>query len=149
MDNTCRIDKWLWEVRLYKTRSNAADACKNGRIYVNNALVKPSRDIKVGDTIRVRKPPVTFTFRVLALPKGRLGAKLVPEHMENLTPPEELQKLDPAYMAFGLQRDRGAGRPTKKERRSLEGIFGPELGLNGSPDEAEDSWLEAFLNDEE
>ncbi|MBQ9470934.1 MAG: RNA-binding S4 domain-containing protein [Bacteroidales bacterium] len=143
MNTTCRIDKWLWEVRLYKTRAAAADACKNGRIYVNDALAKPSRDIKVGDTIRVRKPPVTFSFRALALPKGRLGAKLVPEHVENLTPPEELQKLAPTFMAFGIQRDRGAGRPTKKERRSLEGIFDP----SGTNDDA--NWPDDLLDDED
>ena len=126
MADTGRIDKWLWEVRLYKSRSAAADACKNGRIYVNDALVKASREVKVGDIIKVRKPPVTFTFKLLGIPKSRVGAKLVADYAENITPPDELQKLDPAFMDFGIQRDRGAGRPTKKERRTLDELFAAE-----------------------
>lgn len=88
---------------------------------------KPSREIKIGDTVKVRKPPITYTFRVVAIPNGRVGAKLVPDYMENITPPDELQKLDPSFMAFGISRDRGTGRPTKKERRSLDEMFGADF----------------------
>lgn len=118
-----RIDKWLWCVRVFKSRSLAADSCKRGRVYVNEAQVKPSREIKVNDVVKVRRPPVTFSFKVLDFPNNRVGAKLVPDYMLNITPQEELQKLDPSYAAFNLQRDRGTGRPTKKERRSLDEIF--------------------------
>lgn len=120
MNDSLRIDKWLWAVRLFKTRSDAADACRNNRVLVNGAFTKPSREIKPGDTVSVRRLPVTFTFKVLGLVSSRVGAKLVPEYLENVTPQEELDKLDvPRDMVF-MQRDRGAGRPTKRERRDIE-----------------------------
>ena len=110
-------------MRIFKSRSIAADCCKKGRVSVNDAQVKPSREVKVGDVVAVRKPPVTFLFKVVGLPLSRLGAKLVVNYMQNITPPEELQKQDPEFCAFNIKRDRGTGRPTKKERRSLDEIF--------------------------
>lgn len=92
---------------------------------MGNAPVKPSKEIHPNDMLSVRKPPITFVFRVKGIPKNRIGAKLVPEYLENMTPAEELQKLDPNFMAFYGTRDRGAGRPTKKERRSLDAAVNP------------------------
>ena len=90
----CRVDKWLWAVRVFKTRSIATDAVKKGRVEVNDVLVKPSRMLKVGDVVKVRKSPVTYSFRVLQLVQNRLGAKLVPDYMENITPKIELDLLE-------------------------------------------------------
>ncbi|HPD94287.1 MAG: RNA-binding S4 domain-containing protein [Bacteroidales bacterium] len=117
---TQRIDKWLWFVRIFKTRSIATEYIRKGRVSVNGSLVKPAREVQEGDTVTVRKPPVAYTFRIKGLPKSRLGAKLVSDYMENLTPEEELQKLDPNFMAFNVHRDPGTGRPTKKDRRMLD-----------------------------
>lgn len=114
-----RIDKWLWAVRIFKTRTLASDACKKNRVSVNGVQIKPSRMVKVGDKIDVRKPPVTFTFKVLALSDKRMGAKLVPDFMENLTPPETYEMLRMNYTSDGV-RDKGTGRPTKKDRRDLD-----------------------------
>jgi len=121
MNNTVRIDKWLWAVRLFKTRSLAADACKKGRIMVNNVPTsKPSKEIKVGDTIQVRKNPITYSFKVLQLSENRMGAKLVPDFMENITPKDQLDIFEiNKAAAFGL-RDKGTGRPTKRDRRDIE-----------------------------
>lgn len=123
-----RVDKWLWFVRVFKTRTLATEYCRKGRVTRNGIELKPSQDISVGDTLSVRKPPITYTFRVKALPKNRLGAKLVESYMENLTPPEELQKLDPSFMAFNLHRERGTGRPTKKERRDIDELLDSGYG---------------------
>lgn len=115
-----RIDKWLWAVRIFKTRTIAADACKKGRVMVGGVSVKPSRTVRVDDVVQVRKPPVTFSFRVLALADKRMGAKLVPDFMENVTPPEEYEVLKLNKISGFVDRQRGTGRPTKKERRDLE-----------------------------
>lgn len=117
-----RIDKWLWAVRLFKTRSMAADACKKGRIIINGAEAKPSREVRPGEKILVRKLPVVYTVRVKALPNNRLPAQRVPEFLEDLTSPEELDKMKVSDSAF-FKRDRGTGRPTKKERRLLDDII--------------------------
>ena len=116
-----RIDKWLWAVRVFKTRTVATDACKKGRIMVGDSdtPVKPSRMIEVGDIIRVRKPPITYTFRVKALTQNRLGAKLVPEYMENLTPKEQYDLLEVVKISGFVDRRKGLGRPTKREGRDL------------------------------
>ena len=115
-----RIDKWMWAVRLFKTRSLAADACKKGKVLLGGTAAKASRNIKVGDVIQVKRPPVTYSFKVLALSENRMGAKLVPDFMENVTPPEQLEALEMSrFSAFGV-RDRGTGRPTKKDRRDME-----------------------------
>ena len=92
--NEVRIDKWLWAVRIFKTRTIATEACKKGRVSIGGVTVKPSRTIKVGDVIDVRKPPVTYSFRVLDLSENRMGAKLVPNFLENITPPEQYELLD-------------------------------------------------------
>ena len=115
-----RIDKWLWAVRIFKTRTIAADACKKGRVTIGDAAVKPSRNIRVGDVIQVKKPPITFSFKVLNLAEKRMGAKLVPEYMENVTPPEQYEILELNKLSGYIDRQRGTGRPTKKERRDLE-----------------------------
>jgi len=121
-----RIDKWLWAVRIFKTRSIAADACKLGRISINNAKVKPSRTIRVGEIIQVRKPPITYSFKVLQLSENRMGAKLVPLFMENVTPKEQLDLLQLQRMNGFIDRARGTGRPTKKDRRELDEYTQPE-----------------------
>ena len=118
-----RIDKYLWSIRVFKTRSEATDACKGGKVRVNGNDIKPSRDVKVGDVIVVRKGAVTYTYKVLALIDKRQGAALVPNYAENLTPREELDKLRAPVETFFLKRDRGAGRPTKKDRRQMEALW--------------------------
>lgn len=115
-----RIDKWIWAVRIFKTRTIAAEACKKGRVMINDVIVKPSRTVKVDDTVKVRKPPITYSFRVLALTENRLGAKLVPDYMENITPKSELDMLDIVRIAGFVDRRKGLGRPTKREGRQLE-----------------------------
>lgn len=114
-----RIDKWLWAMRVFKTRTIATDACKKGRVSIAGANVKPSRTIKVGDVIDVRKPPVTYTFRVKQLSNGRLGAKLVPEYLENLTPQSQYDLLEMNKIAGFVDRRRGLGRPTKRDAREM------------------------------
>lgn len=114
-----RIDKWLWAVRIFKTRTIATDACKKGRVSIGDALAKPSRMVKVGDVVKVRKPPVTYSFRVLALTQNRLGAKLVPDYMENITPQSELDLLEIVKISGFIDRRKGLGRPTKREGREL------------------------------
>ena len=120
MANEARIDKWLWAARIYKTRSVAADACKNGRVTVGGANAKPSRMIKVGDTVSVRKSPVTYSFKVLDLAASRMGAKLVPQYMAHVTPSDQLQLMEMLRLDKKNARAKGTGRPTKKERRDLE-----------------------------
>ena len=120
MKSEVRIDKWLWAVRLFKTRSLAAEACKKGKIIIQNVQVKPSRNVKVGDVVCVRKNPVLFSFKVLALSENRMNAKLVPGFMENVTTSDQLELLELARIAAQSGRDRGTGRPTKKERRELD-----------------------------
>ncbi len=116
-----RIDKWLWAVRVFKTRTIASDACKKGRVLIDNVSVKPSRMIRAGDIVQVRKPPITFSFKVLDLSDKRMGAKLVPQFMENVTPPEQYEILELNKISgFFVDRQRGTGRPTKKERRDLD-----------------------------
>lgn len=115
-----RIDKWLWAVRIFKTRTIAADACKNGRVTMNGMSVKPSKVLRDGDVVSVRKPPVTYTFRVLKAIENRVGAKLVPEMLENITPREQYEILEMSRISGFVNRARGTGRPTKKERRNLD-----------------------------
>ncbi|MDR1562594.1 MAG: RNA-binding S4 domain-containing protein [Dysgonamonadaceae bacterium] len=115
-----RIDKWLWAVRIFKTRTVALEECKKNRVTVNDFPAKPSHTVKVGDTVAVRKPPVTYTFRVLALTANRMSAKLTPEYAENITPPEQYEILKFQQVSGFVDRERGTGRPTKKERRKLD-----------------------------
>jgi ribosome-associated heat shock protein Hsp15 len=120
-----RIDKWLWAVRIFKTRTVALEACKKNRISVNDAPAKPSRMIRTGDIISVRKPPVTYSFKVLGLTSNRIGTKLVPEYMENITPPEQYEILNLQKISGFIDREKGTGRPTKKERRDLDEFSAP------------------------
>ena len=124
--NEVRIDKWMWATRIFKTRSIAADACKKGRVMIGGVNVKPSRMIKVGDIIQVRKPPVTYSFKVLQAIEKRVGAKLVPEVMENVTTPDQYELLEMNRISGFIDRARGTGRPTKKDRRDLDDFFTPE-----------------------
>ncbi|MDR0659222.1 MAG: RNA-binding S4 domain-containing protein [Prevotellaceae bacterium] len=123
MSEPPRIDKWLWTTRVFKTRTDAADACKRGRVKVNDVVAKPSREVKVGDIVEVRKLPVTYTYKVLQLINNRQPAKNVPLYAENLTPQEELDKLDIKHTTIFVTRERGAGRPTKKERRVIDKLM--------------------------
>jgi len=120
MADSTRIDKYLWSVRVFKTRTDATEACKGNRVTVNGQDVKPSREVKAGDVIEVRKGSVHYTYRVLQPLEHRLGAKEVPNYAENLTPESELAKLHAPNETFFVVRDRGAGRPTKKERRQID-----------------------------
>ena len=118
-----RLDKYLWAVRVYKTRSDAADAIRNNRVMVNNAYAKPSREVQVGDIITVKKMPVTYSYKVLDLVSSRQGAKLVPQYCLNITPQEELDKLSTPRETIFVFRERGTGRPTKKERREIDALM--------------------------
>lgn len=119
-----RIDKWLWAVRIFKSRTLAVEACKKNRVMIDNISVKASRSIKVGDIIQVKKPPVVFSFKVLKLADKRMGAKLVPEFMENVTSPDQYEILELNKLSGFVDRQRGAGRPTKKDRRDMENFTG-------------------------
>ena len=118
--NEARIDKWLWAARIFKTRTIAAAACKKGQVSLKGSTVKASRMIKVGDVIDVRKPPVTYSFRVLQAIERRVGAKLIPEILENVTAPEQYEILEMNKISGFINRAKGTGRPTKKDRRSLD-----------------------------
>ncbi|MDR2473560.1 MAG: RNA-binding S4 domain-containing protein [Tannerella sp.] len=118
--NEVRIDKFLWAVRLYKTRSLATEECKKNRISIAGVNVKPSRMIQPGDVINVRKPPITYTYRVLDVTENRLGAQLVPNYIEDITPAEQLEILEMNKVSGFVDRAKGLGRPTKKERRELD-----------------------------
>ena len=120
-----RIDKWMWATRIFKSRSIAVEACKKNRVMINNTVVKPSRMIRIGDVVQVRKPPVVYSFKVLALTERRMGAKLVPEYLENVTPPEQYQILELNKISGFIDRAKGTGRPTKKDRRSLDEFQAP------------------------
>lgn len=143
-----RIDKYLWSIRVYKTRTDATDACKGGKVRVNGADTKPSKSVKVGDTITARKGAVVYTYRVLELIDKRQGAKLVPRYAENLTPQEELDKLRAPVETFFLKRDRGAGRPTKKDRRQMEDLWS-SLSFDVPDDIAERFASDFNLDDDE
>jgi ribosome-associated heat shock protein Hsp15 len=125
MNSEARIDKWLWAARIFKTRSIAADACKNGRVMVNGTNVKPSRPLKVGETVHVKKPPVTYSFKVLKAIEQRVGAKLIPEIYENVTDPKQYEILEMSRISGFVDRARGTGRPTKKDRRAMEAFTEP------------------------
>ncbi len=137
--NQARIDKWLWASRIFKTPSVASDACKNGRVTINGVNVKPSRNIKVGDTISVKKPPIIYSFRVIQCIEQRVGAKLVPQIYENVTDPKQYELLEMSRISGFVDRARGTGRPTKKDRRSLDSFVGPsESGFDFDEDDFEE-----------
>ncbi len=145
--NEARIDKWLWAARIFKTRSIAADACKNGRVSVNGTLVKPSRSVKAGDVIGVRKPPVTFSFKILKPIEQRVGAKLLPEIYENVTSADQYELLEMTRISGFVNRARGTGRPTKKDRRAMDAFIAPSLENFSGFDF--DSWDEEDEEDDE
>jgi len=122
-----RIDKWMWAVRIFKTRTIAAEACKKGRISINGAQAKASRTVKPGDVIQVRKPPVTYSFKVLQAIEKRIGAKLVAEVMENITSADQYELLEMSRVSGFIDRSKGLGRPTKKDRRNLDEFTTPEF----------------------
>ena len=118
-----RVDKWLWAVRVFKTRSQATEACKKGHVSIDELPVKASRTIHVGDILKVRKSPITKSLKVLALAEKRMGAKLIVDFVEDVTPPEEMEILEIQKHMRWSARDRGTGRPTKKDRRELDDFF--------------------------
>ena len=124
---TARTDKWLWAARIFKTRSIAASACKNGRVTIGGTNVKPSHVLKEGDVISVKKPPITYSFKVLKAIEMRVGAKLLPEIYENVTTPDQYELLEMNRISGFVDRARGTGRPTKKERRSLDAFIDPAM----------------------
>lgn len=123
MEEHVRVDKWVWAVRIFKTRSQATEACKRGHISIDNLPVKPSRQIHQGEIIQVRKPPYTRRFKVLALAEKRMSAALVPDFAKDVTPPEELALQETHRNMRWVIREKGTGRPTKKERRDLDDFF--------------------------
>ncbi len=127
MAEIARIDKWLWAARIFKTRSLAADACKNGRITVNDINVKPSHVIKVGEVIKVKKAPITYSFKVKNCIEQRVGAKLLPDVYENVTDVKQYELLEMSHISGFVDRARGMGRPTKKERRALDAFTTPAM----------------------
>lgn len=148
MAEETRIDKYLWAIRVFKTRTDATDACKGGKVRLNGADVKPSRTVRPGDVITARKGAVTYSYRVLETVEKRQGAKLVPQYAENITPQEELAKLKAPVVTFFLKRDRGAGRPTKKDRRQMESLW-DSMSFNDVPDDVSDMFASAFGFDDD
>ena len=135
MADSVRIDKYVWAIRLFKTRSDATEACNGNKVQLNGAPGKPSKAVKAGDTIPVRKGAALFTFKVLQTAEQRMGAQKVPEFAENLTPESEMNKLHAPHETFFVKRDRGAGRPTKKDRRDMDALWD---GIDFSSDPFED-----------
>lgn len=127
MKTEVRIDKWLWAVRLFKTRTLAAEACKKGKVVVKDVQVKPSRNVKVGDVVSIKRNPFLFSFKVLALSENRMNAKLVVDFLQNVTTADQLEMIELAKLSGNMGRDRGTGRPSKKERRDLEDFVEPEF----------------------
>ena len=122
----CRLDKWLWAVRVFKTRPEATAVCRNGNAQVNDQDAKPGRDIHVGETVTVKVGTVTRTLKAIGIPKSRVAAKQLPEFVQDLTPPAEYERAKQAKIEHMLARERGRGRPTKKDRRSMAELFGFE-----------------------
>lgn len=121
--DSVRIDKFLWAVRLYKTRSEATDACNGNKVRVNSAVAKPSKAVKIGDVVEVHKGPAVLSYKVLQLSENRMGAQLVPDYAEDLTPESEREKFHAPRETIVLRRDKGSGRPTKKDRRELDALM--------------------------
>ena len=127
MAESARIDRWLWAARIFKTRSIAADACKNGRVTIGGTNVKPSHVIKRGEVVNVKKPPITYSFRVIDCIEQRVGAKFLPQVYENVTAPQQYELLEMSSISGFVDRARGTGRPTKKERRALDAFIDPVM----------------------
>ena len=124
---TARLDKWLWAARIFKTRTLAADACKNGRVTVDGQTLKPARTVKVGEVVSVKKPPITYSFKILNAIETRVGAKLISEVYENVTDPKQYELLEMSRISGFIDRARGTGRPTKKDRRALDAFVDPAM----------------------
>ena len=124
---TARLDKWLWAARIFKTRTIAADACKNGRVTVDGQTLKPARTVKVGEVVSVKKPPITYSFKILNAIETRVGAKLISEVYENVTDPKQYELLEMSRISGFIDRARGTGRPTKKDRRALDAFVDPAM----------------------
>ena len=134
--SSARVDKWLWAARIYKTRSVAADAIKNGRVTIEGSNVKPSRTVKEGDIISVKKPPITYSFKILACIEQRVGAKLLSQVFENVTDPKQYELLEMSRISGFIDRQRGTGRPTKKDRRAIDNFIDPVMfGWDDDDDE--------------
>ncbi|HCS88217.1 MAG TPA: heat-shock protein Hsp15 [Bacteroidales bacterium] len=133
-----RVDKYLFAMRLFKTRSLAAEACKKGWVKMNGQELKPSRTFRVGDVFTLRRNPITCTYRVLQLSENRLGAKLVPGYMQDITTPDQLELLNLARLAAQSGRDRGMGRPTKKDRRDIDTFLSEDYFLPWEDDSDDD-----------
>ena len=142
MAEVARIDKWLWAARIFKTRSIAADACKNSRVTIGGVNVKPSHTIKAGEVISVKKPPVVYSFKVLKPIEQRVGAKLIPEIYENVTDPKQYELLEMSRISGFVDRARGTGRPTKKERRALDAFVDPAMFGFDDYDDGDDDDIE-------
>ena len=123
MADSVRIDKYLWAIRVFKTRGDATDACKGNKVRVGGSPAKPSKEVKPGEVIEIQKGTVRYSYRVIRLLENRVGAQLVPDYAENLTPQSELDKLRAPVETFFIRRDRGSGRPTKKDRRAMEHLW--------------------------
>ncbi|MBO8475982.1 MAG: RNA-binding S4 domain-containing protein [Bacteroidetes bacterium] len=145
MDKEVRIDKWLWATRIFKTRTIATDACKKGRVSIAGINVKPSRPLKVGEIVDVRKPPVTYSFRVKALAENRMGAKLVPEYLENVTAASQMELLEMVKISGFINRQKGLGRPTKKDGRELSRFTDDAYSYSDTDFEFDDD----FFDDED
>lgn len=136
---SARLDKWLWAARIFKTRSMAADACKNGRVTVGGANAKPSRTVKTGETISVKKPPITYSFKILNAIETRVGAKLIPQVYEDATDPKQYELLEMSRISGFIDRARGMGRPTKKDRRAMDAFVEPAVfGIDDDWDDDEE-----------
>lgn len=122
-----RIDKWLWAARIFKTRTLATAACRKGQVSMGSTQLKASRTVKAGDVVSVRKPPVTYSFKVLQPIEKRVGARLLPEILENVTPQEQYELLEMSRISGFVDRARGTGRPTKKDRRAMDAFVDPAL----------------------
>lgn len=142
MKTEVRVDKWLWAMRVFKTRSISTDAVKKGRVSIGGTVVKPSRTVKAGDVIEVKKPPITYTFRVKQVSENRLGAKLVAEYLENITPQSEYDLLEMTRISGFVDRRKGLGRPTKRDSRDLaafrESTYADDFFLDWDDDDEED-----------
>ena len=136
---SARLDKWLWAARIFKTRSMAADACKNGRVTVGGANAKPSRTVKAGETISVKKPPITYSFKILNAIETRVGAELIPQVYEDATDPKQYELLEMSRISGFIDRARGMGRPTKKDRRAMDAFVEPAVfGIDDDWDDDEE-----------
>ena len=149
MASEVRIDKWMWAVRLFKTRSKAADACKKNKVTVDGTTAKASRTVKVGDVVGIKKGAVTCSFKVKAIAHNRMWAKLVPDYMENVTSKDQLELIELQRLANMLQRQKGTGRPTKKERRDIDTFEEEMFYADGDwnfDDDTDDELDEDFRN---